>query len=299
MYSYNYTDATYKDKPTSYDGKSIAYDSNGNMTNFNGWTYTWSGKNLSSSTNGTNNVSYEYTTDGFRTHKTVNGVTTTYILNGNNNITSETNGQGDIIGLLDSSNTEVVAYRYDSWGKLLNISGSLASTVGAKNPFHYRSYYYDTETGLYYLQSRYYNPEINRFISKDDASYHESETEVNGNLYAYANDNPVMNVDPSGYSMVREDSLAYGIDSLISLFSFGMSVKIFIMALRSHPTKYLGRIYIGTRKVMSRFGVKLRLSDLAIGQFNSQVLRVLNYSLGQAIVCVLRRFLMLCGRKKA
>lgn len=58
------------------------------------------------------------------------------------------NEQGDIIGLIDSSNNEVATYSYDSWGNLINIRGSLTRTIGVKNPFRYRSYYYDTETGL-------------------------------------------------------------------------------------------------------------------------------------------------------
>jgi RHS repeat-associated protein len=73
--------------------------------------------------------------------------------------------------------------------------------VGTENPFRYRGYYYDTETGLYYLQSRYYNPEFGRFISKDDASYHTSQTGAAANLYAYANDNPVMYGDADGHSV--------------------------------------------------------------------------------------------------
>jgi RHS repeat-associated protein len=121
---------------------------------------------------------------------TLNGVKYTY----------ETNAQGDVTGLVDSSGNEVVTYSYDTWGKLLSIGGTLASTVGAANPFRYRGYYYDTETGLYYLQSRYYNPELGRFISKDDPSYHDGQDAIGSNLYAYANNNPVMNVDTNGHA---------------------------------------------------------------------------------------------------
>jgi RHS repeat-associated protein len=81
----------------------------------------------------------------------------------------------------------------------LNIGGSLSSTIGVKNPFRYRGYYYDTETGLYLLQSRYYGPGIGRFISKDAPSYHVGKTGAAANLYAYANNNPVMNIDPDGH----------------------------------------------------------------------------------------------------
>lgn len=67
------------------------------------------------------------------------------------------NLQGDIIGILNSAGTEVTTYLYDAWGKLVSTTGTLASTIGADNPFRYRGYYYDTETGLYYLNQRYYN----------------------------------------------------------------------------------------------------------------------------------------------
>ena len=78
-----------------------------------------------------------------------------------------TNLQGDVVALLNASGTAVVTYTYDAWGKLLDTSGTLASTLGALNPLRYRGYVYDTETGLYYLQSRYYDPEVGRFINAD------------------------------------------------------------------------------------------------------------------------------------
>ena len=76
-------------------------------------------------------------------------------------------GQNDIVGLMDESGVRVVEYIYDAWGKLISTTGTLATTLGADNPFRYRGYYYDTETGLYYLTTRYYDPEVCRFISAD------------------------------------------------------------------------------------------------------------------------------------
>lgn len=70
-------------------------------------------------------------------------------------------------GLVNSSGTQVVAYTYDAWGNPLTTTGTMADTLGKLNPFRYRGYVYDTETGLYYLGSRYYNPETGRFISAD------------------------------------------------------------------------------------------------------------------------------------
>ena len=77
------------------------------------------------------------------------------------------NLQGDIVAILDNTGAKVVVYKYDAWGKLLDVDGSMASSLGAFNPFRYRGYVYDQETGLYYLRSRYYFAEIQRFISED------------------------------------------------------------------------------------------------------------------------------------
>lgn len=90
---------------------------------------------------------------------------------------------------------EVVTYSYDSWGKLLNIGGSLADTVGKINPFRYRGYYYDSETGLYYLQSRYYDANVGRFINSDGLV---SDGLLGTNSFTYCNNNPSNCIDPDG-----------------------------------------------------------------------------------------------------
>ena len=75
--------------------------------------------------------------------------------------------QNDVIALIDDAGETVVEYKYNSWGKILSITGSKAGTSGKINSFRYRGYYYDEETGMYYLKNRYYDPEIRRFISAD------------------------------------------------------------------------------------------------------------------------------------
>ena len=106
---------------------------------------------------------------------------------------------GDIEAIYQGS-TKVVQYTYDAWGNVLSVTGSLASTIGQENPFRYRGYYYDTETGLYYLQSRYYDPQVGRFINADDALFIDATGTLLGcNLYAYCENNPVNNVDLTGY----------------------------------------------------------------------------------------------------
>ena len=98
------------------------------------------------------------------------------------------NGQGDIVKLIDGSKTTVVEYAYDSWGKPLSCTGTLATTLGALNPFRYRGYVYDEETEWYYLKSRYYDPETCRFISSD--VYLTTGQGVLGhNCYVYCLDN--------------------------------------------------------------------------------------------------------------
>ena len=113
------------------------------------------------------------------------------------------NAQGDITHIYDINGSLVCKYVYDACGnhKVLNPDGTenTSSTfIGNVNPYRYRGYYYDVVTGLYYLQTRYYDPETGRFISPDDSSYLAPET-INGlNLYAYCGNNPVMRVDPTG-----------------------------------------------------------------------------------------------------
>ena len=131
---------------------------------------------------------------------------------------------GNITGILDSDGKIVVRYKYDAWGNhvVLNPDGSeneSSTFIGNINPFRYRGYYYDVETGLYYLKTRYYDPETGRFITIDDVSYLAPDT-INGlNLYAYCGNNPVMNVDPEGTFVI---SLITG---LIVSFVIGFSVS--------------------------------------------------------------------------
>ena len=100
-------------------------------------------------------------------------------------------------GLVNSSGAQVVAYTYDAWGNPLTTTGTMAGTLGKLNPFRYRGYVYDTETGLYYLQSRYYNPETGRFIHADNQVTTGSDM-TGMNLFAYCGDNPVNRIDPTG-----------------------------------------------------------------------------------------------------
>jgi RHS repeat-associated protein len=125
------------------------------------------------------------------------------------------NGQNDIIGILNSSGVQVVSYVYDSWGNPISTTGTLASTIGADNPFRYRGYYFDFDTGLYYLSSRYYDSTVGRFINADGL-INASSTLLGTNMYGYCENNPIMNFDPSGRSKNWVSDLINGGKKLIN-----------------------------------------------------------------------------------
>ena len=102
--------------------------------------------------------------------------------------------QGDIVAILDENGNTVVSYGYDAWGAPLWCTGELAETLGKVQPFRYRGYVFDEETGLYYLRSRYYNPGWGRFLNADSIIVYG----LLSNLYNYCRGNPIMCKDPSG-----------------------------------------------------------------------------------------------------
>ena len=219
--NYGYGDSVWKDLLTSYNGMNITYDNIGNMTSFNGRTYSWLGRQLQSISG---LATYTYNMDGQRIGKITanddityyyngdilagqkNGNTVTFFMYDENgdyigfnyagmNFYYIKNAQNDVIAIADSSGTVVTRYTYDSWGKLLSMTGNVI--FGTVNPIRYRSYYYDNESGLYYLQSRYYNPEIGRFICADGV-YDTNQGILGYNMYVYCLNNPVNMYDPDG-----------------------------------------------------------------------------------------------------
>ena len=248
---YSYENTNWKDQLTSFDGKQITYDNIGNILTYDGNNDTGQkGRELAGITNSSKNqtITYKYNDSGIRTQKTVNGVTTSYYLDGSKVIYEQIgeniicyiydendrviglkyndtqyyyirNGQNDIIGILDSNLNQIVSYEYDSWGNILSIKDENgneiidSNNIGLINPYRYRSYRYDTETGLYYLQSRYYSPEWGRFISCDKFMQ-SGQSILDNNMYIYCINNPVKNYDPNGEAALI--ALLIGVTSGIS-----------------------------------------------------------------------------------
>ena len=110
----------------------------------------------------------------------------------------ERNLQGDIVAVYNASGTKLVSYRYNAWGVCSTTYHNEGSSTGAAyNPFRYRGYYYDTDLAMYYLKSRYYDPNNCRFINAD--GYVSTGQGLTGyNMFAYCGNNPVMRADPNG-----------------------------------------------------------------------------------------------------
>lgn len=240
--NYSYENTNWKDQLTNYNGKAITYDNIGNPLTYDGNTYTWqNGRQLTgiSNTAKEQTITYKYNDEGIRTEKVVNGIASKYYLEGTkviyemtgtnlsyyqydeqgNIIGMQYNGtqyyyiknlQGDIIGILDNELNQVVKYDYDSWGKVIAITDATGTEItdqthiGHINPYRYRSYRYDRETGLYYLQSRYYNPEWGRFLNADG---YITGIAIGNNLYAYCCNNPINYYDPYGEIAVTSSML--------------------------------------------------------------------------------------------
>ena len=225
-HSYTYGNTNWRDLLTAYDGQSITYDASGNPTSYyNGtrWTMAWEeGRRLISASGGGNSITYAYDSEGLRLSKTVNGTVHTYYYAGGKLMRETygsntldffydstgtpyalkhngtvyyyvTNLQGDVTNLVNSSGSVVATYDYDPYGKVITATGTMA----AVNPLRYRGYYYDTESGLYYLQSRYYDPAIGRFLNAD--SYASTGQGIIGhNMFVYCLNNPINAFDPLG-----------------------------------------------------------------------------------------------------
>ena len=266
-----------------------------------------SGRNLAGVVKGSVTTTYKYS-DGLRISKTVGGVTHNYIYDGDlilceyyngttlifiydengapigfkhnsNYYLYEKNLMGDIVGIYDKSGTKVASYVYDAWGNVISETGTMASI----NPFRYRSYYYDTETGFYWLYTRYYDPAIGRFINADRQL--NTGSDLTGmNLYAYCGNNPVMFCDPNGdiaistliligsivagilaaghtaavsYKYTGEVDIQHTFEAFISTFALVYSLGTSVYAMYENFCYYKGEV----PKTELHFGGKSNISD--------------------------------------
>lgn len=229
--TFEYQTGGWRDQLRFYNGQAITYDAMGNPLQYLGMQMEWEkGHQLRHITGAGLDMYCMYNDSGKRIRKTVNGVTIDFYLDGSA-ILMQTSSDGsridffyddkgnvfamkyqnemyfyrknlfgDILGILDSHGTELVKYEYNSWGKLLNLTDYSSNGLGRRNPFRFKGYYYDEELGMYYLNSRYYDPETGRFVNADDVEVLEVEQEnlAQYNLYAYCLNNPVNRADESG-----------------------------------------------------------------------------------------------------
>ena len=263
---YTYGDAEWGDLLTAYNGEEITYDGIGNPLSYRGWTMSWQGgRQLAGMTKGSDTLSFAYNESGLRTSKTVNGVTHNYVWQGSKlaaditdvyalyfhydssgeviGFTRTANGtdteyfyvknlQGDILKVITATGTEAATYTYDAWGKLLTSTGDMADV----NPLRYRGYFYDAETGLYYLQSRYYDPEVSRFINPDVFATSDIDGVLAANMFAYCENNPIRNTDSTG---------TIGADTLIGAATGAITSLISGIASGDRGTKLIADVALG------------------------------------------------------
>ena len=248
--TYTYGDSNWKDKLTSYGDTPITYDAIGNPLTYKGFTLTWqNGRQLASMQLMQMRIEFTYNVDGLRTSKKMTNVDLThnyyyvgsrlqyetisddtalwyfYDADGNpsgirykghngtvNDYYFVCNWRGDVIQIYNASGVLVGSYDYDAWGKVTeNATSADTQNITETNPIRYRGYYYDTETRLYYLKSRYYDPAVKRFVNSDDTDVLNVQCDLyDKNLYSYCDNNPTMCKDSDGNIWI---SVAIGVGS--------------------------------------------------------------------------------------
>lgn len=227
-------DSVVKDKLVKVGDKVVTYDASNPLvpTSYNGNTYTFEGRRLARIQKGGKVIDYTYNDQGLRTKKTVteNGTSfeTQFFYDGTKLIAEispehrldflyDENDRlygfvldktamyfyvrdtlENVLGIVDSTGNLVVQYAYNAWGKNLGITGTLATTVGEYNPFRYKGYHFDSDTGMYYCHTRYYVPDWCRWLCADGVIGLDPSSLFEQNLYCYCNNNPVCCIDPSG-----------------------------------------------------------------------------------------------------
>ena len=203
------------------------------------------------------------------------------------------NLQGDIVGILDSTGNLVVEYKYDAWGKLLSTTGSLSDTLGKRNPFRYRGYVYDEESGLYYLKSRFYNSYRQIFLNAD-AVFGEVGGLLSHGLYAYCYASPVMYSDPDGlfgngsvHHWVCEDIVARSGNTIMNtkhtkvLFALGGYGLIDLFDAKTLEMWEVKRVSVSPASALAQFGRYLE-ATIASDKLNPGKYEDVKYVRGRA-----------------
>ena len=284
-------------------GDNCYYDSNGRLvkildsgsstTTRATYGYDQQGQ-LTSAKVGSTNISYTYDMAGVRSSKTVGstkydfttlsglvirqtggGKTIDFVYDENNQPLAMKynntlyyyvlNAQGDVVRIVNSSRSVVASYTYDPWGKIISSSGTLADI----NPLRYRGYYYDSETGFYYLQSRYYDPEIGRFINADSYASTDATGLLSTNMFAYCENDPVNKSDPTGEVAPILIAMAGG--ALVGIAEQFMTDVIYAMvtgqpldACFSSVGTYVSSAAGGAMSVLPGGGVMRAFSELVL-----------------------------------
>lgn len=239
--TFTYGNSQWKDQITKIGNQNVTYNSIGNITGYGNKSYGWTRAHLLSSFSVSNNSSfYIYNIGGKRIKKTVGGIDTDYIYSGDllmRQITGSDiidfsydyygkpigfnyNGNkyfyiydclGNVVNVVDPTGTIQATYSYDAWGNILSSSGAVADI----NPIRYKGYYYDTESGLYFIKTRYYNPELRRFISPDTEFIAGDNLFLGLNMYSYCYSNPLKYIDNDGKEpRIRTAMINFGCEAI-------------------------------------------------------------------------------------
>ena len=247
------------------------------------------GWRLQSIADGENTIEYAYNGDGNRISKTVNGVKTEFIYNGDilvGQITGDDtlvfmydnnsdifgfvlngteyyyikNAKNDVTAIADKDGNVLAGYTYDSWGKVTEITGDTA--LAEQNPIRYRSYYYDFETEWYFLNTRYYSPDMCRFINAD-GYVQTGQNVLDKNMFAYCLNSPVCSKDSNGnFAITITSSTAITIAVVFVVF-----VVFCVVAYKSYPAlkRATGAIYNSVSKasasVKTKVAAKRKIRD--------------------------------------
>ena len=253
---YGYSDGAWGDILTSYGEEAFFSDAYGNILGFGEYEFLWQAGKLAGAESSDQTISYTYNDEGLRIGKTVNGVQHRYVMIGTQLISEiigaeivtyfydasgrpigmrymntddsfalehyfyfELNIFGDIVAVYDEEYNKILSYSYDAWGNFTTTVHTTDTEKAYKaqcNSLTYRGYYYDEETNLYYLQTRYYSPELCRFIQPDNIEYLDPSS-INGlNLYCYCMNNPIMYVDPTGHFAISTFLIGLAVSSLVT-----------------------------------------------------------------------------------